>query len=139
MKVTVVVTGEKKLKLSDLKDAVAKLKPEKDEKFSIKLDSIKLEGRILLAFVVEKNKDKVKEAVKGVANVTDVKESGADLECVIKGPAGAKLLDLAKAVAKAVDSAEDKAADLVKDVTWTGAKKAEGTKPGAKDPNKGHS
>lgn len=137
-KLTVTLVSEKKFKLSDLKDAVAGLKPDKDSaEIKIKLDSLKLEGKLLLAFAVSKNAEKIASALKSVNNVMNVAPSGSDYEVTIKSPAGAKFMDLATAVAKACGEDEAQAADVVKNITWTGAAKPSGAAPVKQPPKKG--
>jgi acetyl-CoA carboxylase carboxyltransferase component len=104
---------------------------------AVKLDSIKLEGKVILSFAVEKNTDKVAGAIKGVGNVLSVTSSGSDYEVTIKSPGGAKLLDIATAVAKKVGADEAKAADLIKAVAWHGPQKAASKTPVKDPPKKG--
>ncbi len=132
-KITISLTPDKKIKLTDIKDAVAKLKNEKGEALAIQLDSLKLEGRVVLTFTIDKKDDKIIAALKGVANVLDVKKVDTGFEASIKSPAGAKTMDLSKAVAKGCDLSEEKAAEILKDITWFGAKKPESKGPAKPD------
>jgi len=128
IKVTVTVKAGENLKVSDIKAAVAALKPVKDEKIAIKLDNVKLEGAVWISFSVEKNHDKIHGGLYSIATITNAKKVGDEFELQVKSPAGAKLLEICKAVAKVTECFQDKPMDCLKEVKWVGA-----AKPAAKE------
>jgi len=102
------------LKLSELRGA-GKKAPVEEGFNQIVLNTLKLEGRVTLHLQVEKNREKVRPALKN-GRVEAVEEAPDGWTCTIKAP-GADLPSLVKAVCQAC-GVEYRLFDVLKDVTW---------------------
>lgn len=105
-----------KAKLSEFLKVVKGIKPFADEKISPKLDSLRLLGKVILSFSVGKNKDRIEDGLKALANVESVDRKGDEYHVAIKSE-GILLNEISSAVGK-----------VIKDIAWLG-----GPKPAAKE------
>ncbi len=113
--VTLTLRPEGQLRLSELRGAGKKTLGTETGKPVIIFNSIKLEGRVSITLHVEKNPDKVKDALKGFGEV--LSESGET--CEVKLKSAVPVLTLVKAVA-AKTGVEYKVFDILKDIVWHG-------------------
>ena len=102
------------LRLSQLRSTGKKTLSADGGKPVIVFNTLKLEGRVTLTLNVEKNRDKVKEALKE-SGFKDMVESGNDYEGVVKTPVD--VVTVVKKVA-AKTGVEYKIFDILKDVAW---------------------
>lgn len=102
------------LKLSSLRSTGKKTLGGDGGKPVIVFNTLKLEGKVTLTLHVEKNADKVKDALKE-AGFRDVTESGSDYEGVVKTPVD--VVTVVKKVA-AKTGVEYKVFEILKDVAW---------------------
>jgi hypothetical protein len=148
-RVTIIVKYDSTLKLSDLRKAVAEIKPEgKDQPPKIKEEMVKLEGKVDIELDLVEDLNKAFDAVRTTSNVTECKLNGSTLCCQVKSPAGVLIGALLKAIEKKVTPKENtKLASCVKDVTWyavpkppdkpaAGPAPTPAPQPGAKPPPK---
>jgi len=119
---TITMSGEGPLKMSELRAAGKKTLTYDGGKPVIVFNTIKLEGHVTLTLHVEKNPDKVKDALKEMG-WKDVKEADGTWEGVVKTP-----VDVVTVVKKvcAKTGAEYKIFEILKDITWHPAPKPEG-------------
>jgi hypothetical protein len=120
-----------KAKLSEFLKALKGVKPFGDEKISLKVDGIKLSGKVVLSFCVEKNKDRIEGGLKGLGPIEAVERKGDDYHVAVK-PEGITLSDLSSAIAKATEESTGSTTTLVskviKDVAWLGGPKPTASK-----------
>jgi hypothetical protein len=102
------------LKLSSLRSAGKKTLGADGGKPVIVFNTLKLEGKVTLTLHVEKNRDKVKDALKE-SGFKDVTESGNEYEGVVKTPVD--VITVVKKVA-AKTGVEYKVFEILKDVAW---------------------
>lgn len=137
-KVTLSVKPLAKAKLSEFLKAIKGIKPFADEKISLKIDSIKLSGKVVLSFCVEKNKDKIEGGLKGLAQVESIERKGDDYHVSIKSE-GISLNDLSTAISKATDESSGASttvySKVIKDVAWVGGPKPSAGKSSTPVPN----
>lgn len=122
--VTLTLNPEAALKLSELRAAGKKTLGNDAGKPVIVFNSIKAEGHVTITLHLEKNQDKVKDALKAFSGVELMGESGEDYECRIKAP-GVSVLNLVKAVAQKA-GVEYKVFEILKNITWHGTAKEAG-------------
>jgi hypothetical protein len=101
---TVTVAPEKTVTLYELRMAVKGVQNARNTTFKIMLNSIKLDGKILLKLKVAQNQDKVKDVLKGCSGLSDVKETGDGYECKA---GGADLLGIVKTVCAMTGNGKD--------------------------------
>jgi hypothetical protein len=102
------------LRLSELRGA-GKKAPVAEGFHQIVLNTLRLEGKVTLHLQVEKNREKVRAALKG-GRVEAVEEAPDGWTCTIKAP-GVDIPGLIKAVCQAC-GLEYRLFDVLKDVTW---------------------
>jgi hypothetical protein len=115
--VTLTLQPEARLKLSEIRMAGKRTLGTETGKPVLVFNSITLEGRVSVTLRVEKNRDQVKDALKGYGEV--VSESDETYELKLKS--GVPVLALVKAVA-AKTGVEYKVFEILKDVVWHGTK-----------------
>jgi hypothetical protein len=111
---TVTLKPEAKLRWTELKAAGKKTLSYDGGKPVIVFNTLKLEGHVTVTLHVEKNADKVAEALKGLG-FQDVSASGDDYDARVKTPVD--IVTLVKAVAKKT-GVEYKVFEIFKDVVW---------------------
>jgi len=116
--VTITVDPDGRLRLSDLRAAGKKTLGTEAGKPVIVFNTVKLEGRVSITLHVEKNPEKVKEALKGFGEA--LAESGETHDLKVKSPV--PVLTVVKAVA-ARCGVEYKVFDILKDIVWHGTSK----------------
>jgi hypothetical protein len=111
---TVVLNPGATLKFTEIKAAGKKV-PTPDGGFNqVVFNTLKLEGRVTLALQVEKNREKVKDAIKG-AGAVEVAEGADGWDCVFKTPEDT--IGLVKAIC-AKCGLEYRIFEILKDITW---------------------
>ncbi len=111
---TITLKPDAKLRWTELKAAGKKALSYDGGKPVIVFNTLKLEGRVTVTLHVEKNADKVADALKGLG-FQDVTVSGEDYDARVKSPVDA--VTLVKAVAKKT-GVEYKVFEILKDVVW---------------------
>ncbi|HVE42133.1 MAG TPA: hypothetical protein VNM14_19720 [Planctomycetota bacterium] len=111
---TLTLKPDSNLRWTELKAAGKKTLSYDGGKPVIVFNTLKLEGRVTVTLHVEKNADKVAEALKGLG-FQDVTASGEDYEARVKTPVD--VVTLVKAVAKKT-GVEYKVFEIFKDVVW---------------------
>lgn len=111
---TITLSGEGPLKLSDLRAAGKKTLTYDGGKPVIVFNTLRLEGRVTLTLKVDKNPEKVKDALKDLG-WKDVKESDGAWEGTVKSP-----IDAVSVVRKicAKTGTEYKIFEILKDIAW---------------------
>jgi hypothetical protein len=111
---TVTLKPESKLRWTELKAAGKKTLSYDGGKPVIVFNTLKLEGHVTVTLHVEKNADKVVDALKGLG-FQDVTANGDDYDARVKSPVD--VVTLVKAVAKKT-GVEYKVFEIFKDVVW---------------------
>ena len=111
---TVILKPGSTLKLSELRGAGKKTLGQDGGKPVIVFNTLRLEGRVTLTLRVEKNRERVKDALKD-AGFKDVTESGDDYEGTVKTP-----VDVVTVVKKVATKTgvEYRIFDILKEVIW---------------------
>ncbi len=134
--VTLAMKPNGRIKLSAILKIVNGLKPFSTEKIAFKWESVKLAGKVILSFSVDKNKDKIQDALAAVENIEKAERKGDDYHLTLKSEVA--LNDVTAAVAKATENAGSSTtlmAKVVKDVVWIGSPKAAAAKDVPKSPS----
>jgi hypothetical protein len=111
---TLTLKPEATLRWTELKAAGKKTLSYDGGKPVIVFNTLKLEGHVTVTLHVEKNADKVVDALKGLG-FQDVNASGDDYDARVKSPVD--VVTLVKAVAKKT-GVEYKVFEIFKDVVW---------------------
>jgi hypothetical protein len=111
---TLSLKPESTLKWTEIKEKGKKTLTYDGGKPVIVFNTIKLEGHVTLTLHVEKNPEKVKDALKD-AGFKDVTESGNDYDGTVKSPVD--VVTVIKKVA-AKTGIEYRIFDILKDITW---------------------
>ena len=111
---TMTLKPEAKLRWTELKAAGKKTLSYDGGKPVIVFNTLKLEGHVTVTLHVEKNADKVAEALKGLG-FQDVTANGDDYDAKVKTPVD--VVTLVKAVARKT-GVEYKVFEIFKDVVW---------------------
>ncbi len=111
---TVTLKPDASLKWTELKATGKKTLSYDGGKPVIVFNTLKVEGHVTITLHVEKNADKVVDALKGLG-FQDVTASGEDYDCKVKTPID--LVTLVKAVAKKT-GVEYKIFEIFKDAVW---------------------
>ena len=111
---TITLKPDSTLKLSELRATGKKTLIYDGGKPVMVFNTIKLEGRVSLNLHIEKNPEKVKDALKELG-FKDLTENGTDYEGTVKTP-----VDVVTVVKKvcAKTGAEYKIFEILKDITW---------------------
>jgi len=115
---TITLKPDGTLKLSELRGTGKKTLTYDGGKPVIVFNTIKLEGKVTLTLKVDKNKEKVKDALKDLG-FKDISENGDDYDATIKSP-----VDLVTVVKKvcAKTGADYKIFEILKEIVWRPAK-----------------
>lgn len=111
---TITLKPDGTLKLSELRGTGKKTLTYDGGKPVIVFNTIKLEGKVTLTLKVDKNKEKVKDALKELG-FKDISENGDDYEGTVKTP-----VDVVTVVKKvcAKTGAEYKIFEILKEIVW---------------------
>ena len=111
---TITIKPDGTLKLSELRGTGKKTLTYDGGKPVMVFNTIKVEGHVVLNLHVEKNPEKVKDALKELG-FKDVTENGNDFDGVVKSPVDVVTI-IKKVCAKT--GAEYKIFEILKDITW---------------------
>jgi hypothetical protein len=120
---TITIKPDAALKLSELRATGKKTLTYDGGKPVMVFNTIKIEGHVTLNLHVDKNPEKVKDALKDLG-FKDVTENGNDYEGTVKSPVDVVTI-IKKVCAKT--GAEYKIFDILKDITWLPAAPATAT------------
>jgi len=112
---TVTLQPGSTLKFTEIKAAGKRVPTPQGGFNQVVFNSLKLEGRVTLTLQVEKNREKVKDALK-TGPVREVSETADGWECRIAAP-GADVIGLVKNVC-AKCGVEYRIFDILKDIAW---------------------
>lgn len=111
---TVTLKPEASLRWTDMKAVGKKTLSYDGGKPVIVFNTLKLDGHVTVTLHVEKNADKVADALKGLG-FQEVTASGDDYDCIVKSPVD--VVTVVKAVVKKT-GVDYKVFEIFKDVVW---------------------
>lgn len=112
-KVTITAKKAEWVQLSLLQAAVKK------EELEIDYDSIKLDGRVSLGFLIPENTSKILPTIKAFAGVSKVEKIDDNLNFDVTCKA-VKLMELYAKVSKECEWPDDRVKEIINDVAWYG-------------------
>ncbi len=120
--VAILVKVEEWAQLSNFNKAVDDLK-----EGEIDYDTVTLEGRVALGFLIPENTSKILPALKSMKNVTKASaiDKNENYDLIIKSP-GIKILDLYLAICNETGWEEARVKEIINDVAWYGGDKKGG-------------